>query len=164
MTRSSWSVRRLGEEDWQLHRAVRLAMLLDAPDAYGSTFGREVAFDEVTWRERLEQPVFLAESADGLPLGSATLLQLDPADDPEIVAMWVAGHARGDGIAEALVLACRDRAVAAGAGVVRLHVMVDNPRAVGFYTRVGFSFDGTCGDLPGCSRMAADTVAIAPER
>lgn len=161
---TSWSVRRLGEEDWHLHRAVRLAMLLDAPDAYGSTFAREFAFDEGTWRERLGQPVFFAEREDGLPLGSATLLRLDLADDPEVVAMWVAGHARGEGVAEVLIRACRDHAEATGARAVRLHAMVDNPRAVAFYTRMGFSFDGTCGDVPGCSRMVADTAAIAPKR
>lgn len=159
-----WSVRRLAPEDWERYRAVRLAMLLDHPEAYGSTFGREVAFAEEAWRERLGRPIFLAEREDGLPLGSATLLRLDPADDPEIVAMWVAGHARGEGVADALVGACRDRAVADGADVVRLHVMLDNPRAVAFYTRLGFSRDGGWGDAPGCARMAARAEEIAPTR
>ena len=100
---ADWSVRQLAGEDWQRYRAVRLAMLLDEPAAYGSNFAREVAYDEQRWRSLLEQAVFLAEGSDGLPLGAATLLRLDPADVPEIVAMWVAGHARGRGIADALV-------------------------------------------------------------
>ena len=150
---TDWSVRRLGSEDWALFRAVRLAMLLDEPGAYGSTFAREVEFDEDTWRERTTQAVFLAERADGLPLGTATLLRLDPEDDPEIVAMWVAGHARGSGIADALVSACRELAVADGADVVRMHVMLDNPRAVAAYTRLGFAFDGGVGDADGCASM-----------
>lgn len=158
-----WSVRRLGAPDWESHRAVRLAMLLDHPQAYGSTFAREVAFPEETWRERLARPVFHAEREDGLPLGSATLLALD-GRDPEIVAMWVAGHARGEGIADALVGACRDQAVADGAEVVRLHVMLDNPRAVAFYTRIGFARDGGWGDVPGCARMAARVHEILPTR
>lgn len=159
-----WSVRRLGEEDWQLHRAVRLAMLLDTPGAYGSSFGREVDFTETTWRERTRQPVFLAEREDGLPLGTATLPGPEPGSDPEIVAMWVAPHARGTGIADALVISCRDHAVAQGAGTVRLHVMLDNLRAVACYNRAGFASDGTCGDVPGCSRMVAHAHEIAPER
>lgn len=150
---STWTVRLLTGEDWLLLRAVRLAMLLDAPEAYGSTFAREVAFTEETWRERTEQSVFLAERADGLPLGAATLLRLDPEDEPEIVAMWVAGHARGGGIAEALVDACRERAVADGARAVKMHVMLDNPRAVACYTRLGFTFDGGAGDADGCASM-----------
>lgn len=146
-------VRRLGEEDWELLRAVRLAMLLDAPEAYGSTFAREIAFPEETWRARTRQAVHLAERRDGLPLGSATLLRLTPEADPEIVAMWVAGHARGQGVADALVEACRTEARAAGKSVVRLCVMEDNPRAVACYTRLGFTFDGDCDEVDGCARM-----------
>lgn len=150
---SRCSVRLLTEEDWEVLRAVRLAMLLDAPGAYGSTYAREVAFTEETWRQRTGQAVFLAEREDGLPLGTATLLRLDPGDDPEIVAMWVAGHARGTGVADALVDACRDRAVAEGAERVRMHVMLDNPRAVACYTRLGFAFDGGAGGADGCASM-----------
>ncbi|KRE37457.1 hypothetical protein ASG73_07175 [Janibacter sp. Soil728] len=149
-----WGVRRLCGDDWERHRAVRLAMLLDQPGAYGSTFAREVAFDETTWRERLDHPVLLAESDAGLPLGAATLYRPDESHDPEIVAMWVAGHARGHGIADALVQACVDLAGARGDAVVRLHVMRDNPRAVAFYERVGFAFDGSAGDIAGCDRMS----------
>ena len=151
MTRD-WSVRRLGEEDWARYRAVRLAMLLDAPEAYGSTFAREVGLAEEDWRERTGGSTFLAEREDGLPLGAATLLRRED-HDPEIVAMWVAGHVRGGGVADALVDACRDLAVAGGAGLVRLHVMLANPRAVTCYTRLGFVPDGACADVPGCSRM-----------
>lgn len=150
---SAWSVRLLAGEDWEVLRAVRLAMLLDAPGAYGSSFAREAAFTEETWRERTEQSVFLAEREDGLPLGAATLLRLDPEDEPEIVAMWVAGHARGGGIADALVDACRERVVADGAPVVKMHVMLDNPRAVACYTRLGFAFHGGAGDADGCASM-----------
>lgn len=161
---AAWAVRGIGPEDWERYRAVRLAMLLDQPGAYGSTFGREVGFTEEVWRERLGRPVFLAESEDGLPLGSATLLRLDPTGDPEIVAMWVAGHARGAGVADALVAECRDRAVTEGADVVRLHVMLDNPRAVAFYARLGFARDGGWCDAPGCARMAARVEDIVPSR
>ena len=97
------------------------------------------------------------------PLGAATLLRLDPADVPEIVAMWVAGHARGAGVADALVAECRDRAVTEGADVVRLHVMLDNPRALGFYERAGFAFDGAHGDALGCDRMSRDIRAATGE-
>ncbi len=150
---SGWSLRRLGPSDWRLMRAVRLAMLLDEPSAYGSTFARESAFTEETWRERLQQPVFLVERDDGLPLATATLLRLDPRDEPEIVAMWVAGHARGQGLADAVVHACQEQAVADGADTVALHVMVDNPRAAAAYARLGFIADDAPVGADGCARM-----------
>lgn len=152
--RGDWAVRRLSSDDWELHRAVRLAMLLDQPDAYGSSFTRERAFDEATWRERLGHPVFIAESEAGLPLGAVTLYRPDASHDPEIVAMWVAGHARGHGIADALVESCISLARECGDSAVRLHVMRDNPRAVAFYGRAGFAFDGSHGDVDGCDRMS----------
>ena len=39
---------------WKVNRAVRLAMLLDTPLAYGSTFTREVAFPDELWVERMD--------------------------------------------------------------------------------------------------------------
>lgn len=152
-----WSVRRLSEADWARYRAVRLAMLLDAPSAYGSSFAREADFTEETWRERLGQTVLLAEREDGLPLGAATLLELDPepgAEAPEVVAMWVAGHARGEGVADALLEEAVGHAAGRGHAEVHLHVMTDNPRAVAFYQRNGFRFDGSCGNVEQCERMS----------
>ncbi|MFJ6133682.1 GNAT family N-acetyltransferase [Janibacter terrae] len=152
-----WAVRRLTPDEWQLHRAVRLAMLLDEPRAYGSSFGREVGFDEATWRERLGHPVFLAARGDGLPLGAATLYTPQPGGEPEIVAMWVAGHARGSGVADALVEACVAEAARRGAPRVLMHVMADNPRAAAMYARAGFSFDGVrAEDDEACERMSRD--------
>ncbi|WP_068255082.1 GNAT family N-acetyltransferase [Janibacter corallicola] len=154
-----WSVRRLTRADWACYRAVRLAMLLDAPSAYGSSFAREVDFTEETWRERLGQTVLLAEREDGLPLGAATLLEPDPEpgadpEAPEVVAMWVAGHARGAGVADALLEEAVRHAADRGHVEVRLHVMADNPRAAAFYRRKGFRFDGSCGNVERCERMS----------
>ncbi len=158
MTASDWRIRRLTGEDWALLRATRLAMLLDAPSAYGSSFAREQDFTEETWRERLEtSPTLLAERADGLPVGSATLISLEPERAPEIVAMWVAGESRGSGVAGALVEACLALAAERGEPRVRLHVMSDNPRAVAFYTRMGFRFDGVCGNVDRCEQMSRAT-------
>lgn len=157
-----WAVRRLTADEWRCYRAVRLAMLLDHPAAYGSSFAREIAFDEATWRERLGHPVLLAVRPDGLPLGAATLYTPDPGAVPEIVAMWVAGHARGSGVADALVEACVEEAARQGATRVTLHVMADNPRAAAMYARAGFSLDGVPAEAgQGCERMSRDVRPVA---
>lgn len=150
----SRTVRRVVADDWALLRATRLAMLMDSPAAYGSSFLREIGFDEDLWRGRTATPAFLALD-DGLPLGVATLRRL-PGHDPEIVGMWVAGHARGSGVADELVTACLEEAARAGASRVTLHVMDDNPAAQRLYQRHGFVVTGDRGDVPGCGQMARD--------
>ena len=50
--------------DWVTLRAVRLAALADAPGAFGSTVGRELAFDEAEWRRLASAPSFIAWRGD----------------------------------------------------------------------------------------------------
>jgi ribosomal protein S18 acetylase RimI-like enzyme len=62
--------------------------------------------------------------------------------------MWVAGHARGRGVADALVGTLLEHAAASGLRRVTLDVADDNPRAVSFYERMGFTRTGRTGTLP----------------
>src|SRR5256712_12394750 len=72
MSYSATSVRRLGPEDWQLYRRVRLDALKEAPYAFGSTYEREVEFDDATWRRRgVDRVPFIAEG-DGVVAGAAS--------------------------------------------------------------------------------------------
>lgn len=146
-------VRRIEPAQWRVMRGTRLAMLLDRPSAFGSTFEREVAYPDDLWRERAATPVFLAWQGT-LPVGSATLYSAPGASCPEIVAMWVAGHARGQGVGDQLVAACLEEAVRSGAQQVTLHVMDDNPAARRVYERAGFRMTGGSGDVPSCREMA----------
>lgn len=135
---------------WQVNRAVRLAMLLDTPRAYGSTFQREVAFPDELWVERMADSAGWLAFEDGLPVGSVTSFHApdQPADETYLVAMWVASHARGRGVADRLVAALVEHARAAGLRRVTLDVADDNPRAIGCYERLGFTRTGRTGELP----------------
>ena len=54
--------------------------------------------------------------------------------------LWVAQSARGSQLGPRLLAAVRDTAKARwGGGFIRLAVYTDNPRAVAFYERMGFS-------------------------
>lgn len=132
---------------WRDYRGVRLAMLLDEPTAFGSTFAREVELGDEDWRERLQgTPTWLAYE-EALPLGSVTLWHApgQPADERYLVGMWVAAHARGRGVAEALVRALLDSAAGVGARRVVLEVGEANARAERLYERMGFTRTGaTC--------------------
>jgi hypothetical protein len=45
-------------DDWPAYREVRLRMLQEAPDAYGSSYPAEAGFSEHQWRERVAHPMF----------------------------------------------------------------------------------------------------------
>ena len=85
---------------------MRLAALLDTPLAFGSTYAAEAAFTEERWLARVHSgsTTWLALRGD-LPVGSATSIRFPEQGEDEtcLVGMWVAGHARGEGVADALV-------------------------------------------------------------
>jgi ribosomal protein S18 acetylase RimI-like enzyme len=134
-----------GPADWARYRDVRLAALIDAPSAFGSTYEREASFDEATWRERAAGDAWLAV-AGGRPVGIVGLYAAPglPEGAVMLVAMWVAGEARGSGVADALVEAALAGAAEAGFAEVVLYVEAGNGRAAAFYERMGF----TPADLP----------------
>jgi GNAT superfamily N-acetyltransferase len=139
-------VRRLGPDDWEISRHVRLTALAEAPYAFMSTLAREQRFDEQEWRRRLSSPTaatFLAW-VDANPAGTATGKVDDPDDEftvPgswQLVGMWVEPGARGTGLAERLIDAVADHAREQGATSLILWVTEVNARARAFYQRVGF--------------------------
>jgi ribosomal protein S18 acetylase RimI-like enzyme len=143
-------VRRLGPDDWEISRQVRLTALAEAPYAFMSTLDRELRFDEQVWRQRLASTTaatFLAW-VDGEPSGTATGKVDDPDDEfavPgawQLVAMWVHPRARGTGIADLLIDTVAGHARTAGAPVLVLWVTEVNDRAKAFYRRMGFTPTG----------------------
>jgi RimJ/RimL family protein N-acetyltransferase len=110
--------------------------LLDAPQAFGSTHGREVDADEASWRARLGGRAQFVAELDGKVAGTAGGIHEDPY--VALISMWVAPWARGRGAGEALVNAVLDWARGEGSPEVRLWVVVDNLAAQRLYARCGF--------------------------
>ena len=125
-------------------------MLLDTPLAYGSSFAREVAFPDELWVDRMRDSHGWLAFRDELPVGAVTSFHApdQPDDETHLVAMWVASHARGGGVADRLVQTLLDHARGVGRRRVTLDVAADNARAIGFYERVGFTRTGRTGELP----------------
>ena len=144
------AVCRVVPDQWLLHRAVRLAMLLDVPRAYGSTFAREVAFEDQVWLDRIRGAASWLALRRDLPLGTLTMYQTPerPQDEANLTSMWVAAHARGTGVADVLVAALLDHARDLGLRRVTLDVADENSRAAAFYQRLGFVRTGRTGELP----------------
>lgn len=143
----SVEIRRLEPEEWRTYRAVRLAALQDAPEAFGGSYENSVEYPEQSWRERCTQPSWFAFER-GEPVGMVRITRHDLRDLPELISMWVAPQARGTSTAADLVGCVLDWARAEGERGVFLRVMDSNRRAQAFYERVGFVDHGIRDTLP----------------
>jgi GNAT superfamily N-acetyltransferase len=128
--------------DWLVYREIRLRMLAETPDAYGSSYAFEVDLPESRWRERVTHPLlFLAVDHNEEVVGTATGL-VGPSGTTEVVAMYVAPEVRGQGCAGQLLDAVAAAARESGAHRLALRVTAGNGPATRCYTRYGFSPTG----------------------
>jgi len=142
---------RVDEGNWRTYRDVRLASLLDSPLAFASTYAAEAAFGDDRWLARVHSGscTWLAMLAEQ-PVGTVTSVRFPEQAEEEtcLVGLWVAGHARGTGVADALVTKVLDDARSRGLVRVTLDVAEANGRARAFYERMGFRPTGRQGVLP----------------
>jgi ribosomal protein S18 acetylase RimI-like enzyme len=133
------SVRRAVLGDETILREVRLQALSNAPEAFGSTYEREVARSTADWQRWISQGVvfILCESAEARGMVAGLRDEADPSI-VHLMAMWVHPKIRGSGGADELVEAVIAWAQSEGAKLVRLKVIEGNDRARGFYERMGF--------------------------
>ena len=123
------TIRRLGPDDWEDFREIRLRSLADSPDAFGSTLEREQTFTEPDWRRRLAGPVYVVE--DPRPVAVGGIFHNDGT--PHVWGMWTDPAHRGRGHARAIL----DALVPPGTAA-QLDVNVDNGGARTAYERYGF--------------------------
>ena len=101
MTTPRLTVRRAVVGDEPILRALRLEALAEAPEAFGSTYDRELARTTADWRRWLSPGVTLILEDAGAARGLVAGLHDDR--DPGIVhlmAMWVHPGLRGSGAAD----------------------------------------------------------------
>jgi len=144
-------VRAAAMEEWQVLRDIRLDALLDAPNAFGSTYAEQVASVEADWRRRISRgAVFFAYISDvggATPDGLVGSFQEMPGT-AELVSLWVRPRARGRGVGEALVTAVINWAKTRSAASVHLWLTETNQRARALYERCGFKLTGERQPLP----------------
>ena len=137
------SVRRAVLGDERILREVRLQALSDEPDAFGSTYEREVARTTADWQGWMSPGValILCEPAGARGMVSGLRDEAD-LEVVHLMAMWVHPMIRGSGGADELVEAVIAWAQSQGAKRVQLKVIQGNDRARGFYERMGFRATG----------------------
>ncbi len=137
------TVQRLTPDDWWAWRHLRLEALREAPEAFGATLAdwQGAGDTEQRWRHRLTTvPLNLIADVNGRPAGMAagTWNQADA----ELISMWVAPFARGQGVGDRLVDAVVEWAQSQGASRIILHVKTDNAPAIRLYRRHDFTDAG----------------------
>ena len=120
----------------------------NAPDDLAHYMRQAFSIEQIA--EELMDPksLFLIAELDGKPAGYAKLIY--ESTEPDIIAEWPVELSRlyshqkflGQGIGQALMDACFNRAKHAGRDVMWLGVWEFNPRAQRFYEKNGFHFVG----------------------
>lgn len=142
-------IQRLSVDEGERLRRLRLASLKDAPDAFGSTFQDVAARPQDSWRSQLQRlPTFVAVLA-GVDSGIVrSSPHSEQAHTAYLLSMWVAPHARGQGVGEALIGAVINWSRDEGYTRLVLDVGNDNQFAIALYARKGFKPTGATGHLP----------------
>ena len=128
---------RIGPDEWEVFRELRLRALREAPYAFGSRYDDWAEAPEASWRDRLSNvPLNLVARVDGELVGMASGV-VEDEDGAELISMWVDPAARGSGVAAALIQAVVEWARSAGRATY-LMVRSENARAIAAYARAGF--------------------------
>jgi GNAT superfamily N-acetyltransferase len=143
-------VRRIGADDWEALRDVRLAALADAPYAFGATVEEERTLTESNWRARADAHAWFLAFDGARAVGVAAGAQLREPDPSTrmLRAMWVEPSLRGSGLAAELVARVAGWARADGARVLALWATQRAARARAFYERLGFAPTGDERPMP----------------
>jgi RimJ/RimL family protein N-acetyltransferase len=142
-------IERITPAQWKLLRELRLAALVDSPDAFGQSYEDAVRQPESDWRQTAEaasrgdrRAWFIGRDDAGQAVGIVQARRRPP-DDCLLFSMWVAPAARRSGAGRALVQAVEDWGQTWGATRVVLWVIAGNEPAMRFYDRIGFRVQRT---------------------
>ncbi|MEM9629830.1 MAG: GNAT family N-acetyltransferase [Pseudomonadota bacterium] len=141
-------IRRIHADEVEAFRQVRLEALQAEPAFYASSYEDWVDLSLEEWQHRLKDPVFVAFQ-NGEPVGITGLRQ-QPASKmahrATLVMVYVRKTLRGSGLARNLLEVAADCARDLGILQLELAVSAENPAAIRFYKRQGFS---EVGRIPG---------------
>jgi GNAT superfamily N-acetyltransferase len=152
-------VRRVAVDDLRQAREARLRALKTDPTSFGSTYEREAAFADDVWEERVTRSAqgddasTLIAFREGEAIGLVSAFRDEQAPRVfDVVGMWVAPEARGEGIGRRLLEEIETWIASCGGTEVRLAVTNVSAAARGLYASAGYEPDGRAeasGHTPG---------------
>ncbi|MEC0267087.1 MULTISPECIES: GNAT family N-acetyltransferase [Paenibacillus] len=143
-------IRILEDFDARLYQALRLKALKLSPEAFGSTYEREVQFTFETFVERVRPAdgkfVLGAFDESGSLVGSVSFVResgMKSSHKGNVYGMYVAPEAGGQGLGKKLMLELIGRASRyEGLEQINLMVLSDNVIAKKLYKSLGFEIYG----------------------
>jgi RimJ/RimL family protein N-acetyltransferase len=134
----------LSPDEWSRLREIRLASLLESPEAFGSSYEREIAFTEKEWRELFNLNSYLVASIDGKDIAIMFLEKLrgDFGATCWVGGCWSNPQYRGIGALRSMfdyVDSVKDQR---GWQIQGLGVFIVNESAITAYEKLGFKAMG----------------------
>ncbi len=142
------NIRVLNEKDTQAYRTIRLNALINNPEAFGSSYEEEAAFEPARFTHRLTNPKSQTFGAfEGEQLGGICNISFQPRKKmrhrAEIFSMYVEPAFRGKGVGRLLIETCLQAArMRPHVRQVYLTVVSSNQTAKALYTSFGFKTYG----------------------
>jgi ribosomal protein S18 acetylase RimI-like enzyme len=144
------NIRILEQSDAKIYKEARLSALQTNPEAFGSTYEKEMNYSLETVAERIKPAAgkFVLGAFDdrGSLIGNVAFVRengLKTAHKGNVYAMYVAPEMRGRGVGRSLMLELIRRArLCEGLEQINLTVMSDNEPAKKLYTSLGFTVYG----------------------
>ncbi len=134
-----FSARRLTPHDWYLLRDLRLTALSESPDAFLSTYDRESAYTEQTWRNEFARGDWSIATRRGRPIVGATLESAARMHERHLEYLWVSPEYRRFGVASMLLSTVLDHLRDSGVATALLWILDGNVPALRLYERFGFT-------------------------
>lgn len=149
-----------GGERW---RSIRLSALSEAPYAFGTTYAEAARWPTARWEAQVVEFATFIAVVDGRDIGVARAAHHTQSDVRELISMWVAPAARGQGIGAQLIESVATWAKASGATTLVLDVVTANAAAIARYERSGFvrcAGDALGGCAPGELRFVRSLTTL----
>lgn len=136
---------RLPPGRWNEYKALRLRALKDDPQAFGSSYAKEVAYSDEKWQERTNDGVLFASNSNNL-IGMMGIWQSQEDKESKtanIFGVYVIPEFRGKGISKMLMQSLLDE-LKSNTSISKLKLTVNKNQlsAVKLYEAFGFKITG----------------------
>ena len=130
----------LSPDEWQRYRDIRLASLLENPEAFGGKYDDEKLFDRERWLADFAKHSVLVASVSET---DSAMMFVENLDGDFGASCWIGGcwsnpNQRGKGLLRAMFNYLDDQAFQRGWQVQGLGVWQDNFAAIAAYEKLGF--------------------------